>query len=78
MKPPTVYWAGGRYSDILQKAWWLVKEVDWWAERDERRRRDVWKDALAEKNLKQSEAKMKKNQRGFLCPLSQMNWSSGL
>ena len=25
-----------------------------------------------------SEAKMKKNQRGSLCPLSQMNWRSGL
>jgi len=55
---------------------WLKKWID--GQRDEKRRSDVWRDGPAEKHLKQSEAKVKKNQRGSLCPLSQINWRSGL
>lgn len=31
----------------------MVKEVDWWADTDERRRRDAWRDGPTEKSLRE-------------------------
>lgn len=44
--------------------------MDWWAEIDERRRRDMQRDGPTEKSLREREAEMKRNREASPCPQS--------